>query len=326
MTSNAADLPARILSKVIAELGLDAEPNALLERFRQLQRGLPAEDEFALLLSWLGKCSIVHQLDQLQIPPDSKHTYRVPDLFAVFHYKTREIPAFVEVKSTEKNKLSWRPDYHDALQAYASRLNVPLLIAWRWTQLGLWVLCDSSLFELRGKNYHLTHEKAMKGNLMCELAGDFLYVFQPGVGLHIRLGKLKEVPSQTPDGEWWHLRVDDAYFVDSEGNHLKTLGPGLWLMLLGAEQETATDSHPGHFDHRFFMTEHSPMQAAHQLLGLATMGIREKHPVPWRKLMREHRFSIDGKSLAEAARSGIERKIVRNVFHQQPVQVPGFMK
>ena len=40
-----------------------------------------------LLLSWLGKCSLVHQLDQHQLPPDSKHHYRVPDLFAVFRYK-----------------------------------------------------------------------------------------------------------------------------------------------------------------------------------------------------------------------------------------------
>lgn len=311
MTKNTLDLPARNLSQAIAELGFDADAGALLKRVRQLQRGLPAEDEFTLLLSWLGKCSIIHQLDQLQIPPDSKHSYRVPDLLAVFRYKSREIPAFIEVKSTAKNRLSWRRDYYEALRAYAARLNVPLLIAWRCAQLGLWVLCDSSLFELQQTNYHLAHETALKGNLMCELAGDFMYVLRPGVGLHLTFQKLKKLSSQEPRGELWHLRVKDAYFTDSEGNHMKTLGPGLWLMFLGVEQTTETDTYPEHFDHRFFITEESPTQAAHRLLELATIGIVENQPVPWRQLMQNHRFTIDGPTLARAARSAIERKIVR---------------
>ena len=326
MIKNTLDLPARDLCRAIAELGSEAEPQALLKRVRQLQQGLPAEDEFALLLSWLGKCSIVHQLDQLQLPPDSKHAYRVPDLLIVFHYKGREIPALVEVKTTAKKRLSWRPDYYDSLLAYAHRLNLPLLIAWRCTQLGFWVLCDSSLFELRHTNYHLAHETALKGNLMCELAGDFMYVFRPGVGLHLKFQKLKRVSSGEADGELWHLRVKDAYFVDSEGNHMKTLGPGLWLMFLGAEQDTETDSHPEYFDHRFFIPEESSMQSAHLLFGLATMGIVEKQPVPWRQLMQNHRFAIDGPNLAAAARSAIDGKIVRYVFHQQPVEVPKFLQ
>ena len=325
MTKNPLDLPARNLSRAIAELGSAADPQALLERVRQLQRGLPAEDEFALLLSWLGRCSIVHQLDQLQIPPNSNRVYRVPDLLAFFRYKGRQIPALIEVKSTAKKRLSWRRDYYDALRAYAAQLNTPLLIAWRWTKLGFWVLCDSSLFALGGTNYHLGHETALKGNLMCELAGDFMYALRPGVGLHLRLQKLKRISSKEPDGELWQLRVKDAHFTDSDGNHLNTLGPGLWLMFLGAEQDTETDSHPGHFDHRFVITEEAPMQSAHRLLELATTGILQKQPVPWRQLMQEHRFAIDGPTLAGGARAAIERKIVRYVFHQQPVEMPQFL-
>ena len=161
---------------------------------------------------------------------------------------------------------------------------------------------------------------------MCELAGDFMYILRPGVGLHLTFQKLKKVSSQDPDGEWWNLRVKDAYFTDSEGNHMKALGAGLWLMFLGAEQATETDSHPEYFDHRFFITEESPIQAAHQLLGLATMGIVKKQVVPWRQLMRKHRFAIDGPTLARAARSAIARKIVRCVLHQQPVEVPEFLQ
>jgi hypothetical protein len=49
--SNPLDPPARLISEALMDLGLDAEPKALAERVRQLQRGLPAEDEFELLLS-----------------------------------------------------------------------------------------------------------------------------------------------------------------------------------------------------------------------------------------------------------------------------------
>lgn len=326
MTKNTLDLPARNLSRAIAELGSAADPKALLERVRQLQRGLPAEDEFALLLSWLGNCSIVHQLDQLQIPPDSKHAYRVPDLLAVFRYKGREIPMLVEVKSAAKNQLSWRPDYYGALRAYAHRLNMPLLIAWRKTGLGSWVLCDSSLLTLRRTNYHLTYETAVKGNLMCELAGDFMYVFRPGVGLHLRFQKLKKVSSRSPDGEWWQLRVKNACFTDADGNRMSTLGPGLWLMFLGTEQLTETATYPDYFDHRFIIPEEAPMQSAHRLLGLATMGIVQKQPVPWKQLMQKHRFSIDGPTLAQGARAAIERNLVRYIFHQQPAEMPQFLQ
>ncbi len=325
MTNDPLELPARNLYQAIAELGPAADPRALLKRVRRLQRGLPAEDEFTLLLSWLGRCSIVHQLDQLQLPPDSKCTYRVPDLLAVFRYKSQEIPVLIEVKSTAKNRLSWRGDYYESLRAYAGRLNVPLLIAWRCTQFGLWVLCDSSLFELRRTNYHLAYKTALKGNLMCELSGDFMYILRPGVGLHLTFQKLKKVSSE-PEGEWWNLRVKDAYFTDSEGNHMKTLGAGLWLMFLGAEHATETDTHPEYFDHRFFITDESPMQAAHQLLGLATMGIVKKQVVPWRQLAQKHRFAIDGPTLVLATRSAIARKIVRCMFHQKPVEVPKFLQ
>ena len=97
-------------------------------------------------------------------------------------------------------------------------------------------------------------------------------------------------------------------------------------MFLDANQRAETDSHPDHFYHRFLIPEESPVQAAHRLIALVTMGIAQEQPVPWRQLMYKHRFPIDGPGLAEAARLAIERKIVRYVFHQQPVEIPKFLK
>lgn len=323
---NPLDPSARLVSEAVAELGWNADPKDLAERVRQLQQGLPAEDEFALLLSWLGKCALVHRLDQLQIPPDSKATWRVPDLLAIFHYNGREIPTLVEVKTSAERQLSWRPDYYESMRRYAALLGVPLLLASNWTKLGFWTLCDTVLFEPAEKNYHLAYETAMRHSLMCGLAGDFSYVFRPGVGLHFKFQKLEKPPPENQNGDTWHLRVQEAYFTDATGQRLNTLGPGIWWMFLGAEQETETDDHPGHFDHRFVMVEESPMQAAHRLLPLVTMGLGSDQPVPWRRLMEEHSFAIDGAALAAEARAAIERNIVRYVFHQQPAELPTFLK
>ena|SRR5690349_5244466 len=59
-------------------------PEAILARLEQLQRGLEPENEFALILSWLGQCRLVHKLGQEQLPLNSSKGYRVPDLLAVF--------------------------------------------------------------------------------------------------------------------------------------------------------------------------------------------------------------------------------------------------
>ena len=325
--SNPLNPTARLVSEALAQLGLNVDSKALAERVRQLQQGLPAEDEFALLLSWLGMRTLVHRLDQLQIPPNSNATYRVPDLLAVFRYKGREVATLIEIKTSRDRRLSWRPDYYEAMHRYAELLGLPLLLAWNWTKFGFWTLCDASLFERAEKNYHLAFETAMRHSLMCELAGDFYYVFREGVGLHFRFEKIKKLPPENPeDGESWRLRVQKAYFTDATGAELKTLGPGIWWMFLGAEQESELDDRPGHFDQHFVMTEESPMQAAHRLLALVTMGFGADQSVPWRKLVEEHSFAIDGATLAAEARAAIDRHIVRYVLHQEPAELPAFVK
>ena len=49
-------------------VGLDTNnAEALAAGVRRLARGLPAEDELSVILSWLGHCRLIHKLDQLQI-------------------------------------------------------------------------------------------------------------------------------------------------------------------------------------------------------------------------------------------------------------------
>jgi hypothetical protein len=65
-------------------LSLGGTAEEVVKRLDQLRRGQEPEDEFSLILSWLGRCRLVHKLGQEQLPVDSVGTYRVPDLLAVF--------------------------------------------------------------------------------------------------------------------------------------------------------------------------------------------------------------------------------------------------
>ena len=93
---NQADDGDRLIQEVLTELGWDAAPKEIAEKVRRLDLGLPAEDEFTAICSWLGKASLVHKLDQQQAPLESRDAYQVPDLLAHFDNAG---PLLVEVKS-----------------------------------------------------------------------------------------------------------------------------------------------------------------------------------------------------------------------------------
>src|SRR5687768_16187509 len=71
-------------------------------RLEQLRRGLEPEDEFSLILTWLGRCHLVHKLGQEQLPVNSTEAFRVPDLLALFEHERRLVPVLIEVKATNR--------------------------------------------------------------------------------------------------------------------------------------------------------------------------------------------------------------------------------
>lgn len=120
------DLP-RLIQDVLAELGYDADVAAVAEGVRRLDIGLPIEDEFSVVCAWLGKCQLLHKLDQHQVPIASKQKYQVPDLLAKFSTQTSKSPVLIEVKSKKDKLLSFKPEYMGRLQNYADLVGMPLL-------------------------------------------------------------------------------------------------------------------------------------------------------------------------------------------------------
>jgi hypothetical protein len=153
MSTDHDDLRARLIYDALALLDTNADAQTLVERINRLELGLPIEDECILLLSWLGKCRLIHKLDQLAFPPTTPPEYRVPDLFAVFENNGKQVPVLIEVKGKEAMALSWRPDYVEGLRRYGLLLGLPVLIACKWKRLRLWTLIDLEQYEQPNKNY-----------------------------------------------------------------------------------------------------------------------------------------------------------------------------
>lgn len=80
----------------------------MAQRVQRLDIGLLAEDEFAVICSWLGKCSLIHKLDQQQTPKSSRENYQVPDLLAVFDTGHNQYKVLIEVKTKNEKYLTIR--------------------------------------------------------------------------------------------------------------------------------------------------------------------------------------------------------------------------
>jgi Holliday junction resolvase len=305
---------ARRFAEALAQLGSGASPKRLAERVKRLEMGLPAEDHFMLLLSWLDRCHLVHRLDQLCLPPRATSTFRVPDLLAVFLYDGQETPALIEVKRTRRRKLKWSENYASTLKRYAEVVQLPLLVAVQWQDGGLWTLNDIGLFEKAKVSYHLSAEAALENSLMCELAGDFLCSMRAGVEMHITFKKLSE-PVRDAKGHIVSMdaEITDAHVKDANGVRMKSLGAEIYALFLAVDQEVRHKETADAFIQRFVITRDSPSVFAQHLLLYAVLGLKAlnlKPPIHWRKLIEHHHFKFSGSDLSRAT------ALASNLTHQ----------
>ena len=324
------DPTARLVYEAIQRLGRDAEPEQLADAVKRLELGLPAEDEFSVLLCWLGRCRLVHKLDQHQAPPGSKEQYRIPDLLVVFDLEDHRIAALVEVKATKGDSLSWRPDYYEALQRYGEQLGLPVLVAWKWKPAGLWALFELRNFERTARNYKLAFKTAAKQNLMGLLAGDFVVAFKSGAGLHIRMRKVEKLGHHEGENKVpveWLVRVEDAYFTNGEGARVDKLGPGLWPLLLSAPLEEESRFEEGYITQSFVIPAGELAEWAHRAMVVLLEFFQDgvDSPLNWREILLNQRVPIECSVLRKAAQEGISKGFVRYVLRQEPITKPDFL-
>ncbi|WP_297777117.1 hypothetical protein [uncultured Roseovarius sp.] len=280
-----ADDDDRLIQEVLAELGRDADPAQIAEQVRRLDRGLPAEDEFIAVCSWLGKTRLIHKLDQHQAPSHSRAVYQVPDLLAMYENSG---PVLIEVKSKKTPTLSFRPDYLARLQAYADVLQIPLLIAWKYH--GIWTLFEARHLSLAKKNFNIRFDAAMTENLLGILAGDVAYKIAPGAGVHLRFKKEELLASEeTVEGlnEQWQMRVDKVGFTSAGGTPADTLDNDVTTLFTTWDLSERQVHSESHIEMQFVAGEDDGMMFGHMaLVHLLNWPLRDGEQINWRHAIR----------------------------------------
>jgi len=322
------DSSARLIHEAIQQMGWHTEPKLLIDRVKRLDLGLPAEDEFIFIISWLGKCSLTHKLDQSQFPPRSKDTYQVPDLLASFETSAGSKLVLIEIKVTNKKKLTWKADYLEKLKSYSNLLSIPLLVAWKFY--GMWVLADIKCFQKAKTNFHLPIESAMKNNLMSYLAGDFAYKIEPNVGLHFVMKKERLVSEEsTGEGskeQEWIVRIEKAYFTNSAGKEVTKFPDGLWPLFIAAGPEAHDRVEHDYVFQSFVIPENQGIKYSHTALPvLLNFSNKDEEKIHWRKQLDEHKYPVEYKTFYDGANAGLKEKFIKYIFHIRPFDIPDFL-
>lgn len=325
-----SDLP-RLIQDALAELGYEGDPVEVAKRVRRLDIGLPAEDEFSVVCAWLGKCELLHKLDQCQVPVGSKKYFQVPDLLAKFSTQTSKSPVLIEVKSKSDKVLSFKPEYLNGLQNYADLMGMPLLVAWKFNN--IWTLFDvrhmKKASRKGGKNFKINIFDAMRENLLGILAGDIAYTIGAGAGVHYRLRKDELLRAEIGDDcttEEWKFVIEDVSFTDYMGRTLgKELSADIQSLFAtwGLEsEEVHTESHID----LHFVAEGGGIEYAHAaLVSLLNWESRRDGRPHWRRLLKEEKITESVTSFTAALCAAHGQKVVSLILHQIPNTMPEFL-
>ena len=318
-----ADDNDRLIQEVLIELGSKADAKVVAEKVRQLNLGLPAEDEFTAVCSWLGKASLIHKLDQQQAPLKSREIYQVPDLLIQFENTG---PLLIEVKVKKGQTLSFKPDYLARLEAYAELLNMPLLIAWKHH--GLWTLFEARHLVKARKNFNIKFEDALRDNLLGILAGDLAYKIAHGAGVRFRCKK-EELLSVEKEGstisEQWQMRVDEVGFLVANGEPVEHLDTDVTSLFTTWDLEEHQNHSDTHIELQF-VAGHDGLKFGHMaLVHLLSWTQPQGAEINWRHAIRRDEVVSNMTNFGLALERALVQKVVHTILHQQPHVWPEFL-
>ena len=316
----------RLIQEVLTDLGWPADAVAIAEKVRRLNIGLPLEDEFSVVCAWLGKCELLHKLDQQQVPLASQQKFQVPDILARFTTLAIKSPVLIEVKSKAQNTLSFTPEYLQRLKNYADLLNMPLLIAWKFHS--MWMLFDVKHMKMAKKNFNIDMGTALRESLLGALVGDVAYKIGPGAGIHLRFRKDELMGTERAENgytEEWKMTVDEVTFSDYMGNDLVDLDSEVQSLFTAWDMEKREEHTKSHL-HVHFIAGSDGMQFAHTALVRLLNWESPNNDLPhWRSLLRKDQVTTNVSNFSAALDKALRQKIVSHIFHVQPNTWPDFL-
>ncbi|MDO1580978.1 restriction endonuclease [Rhizobium oryzicola] len=315
-----------MIHQTLEAVGWNADVEKIVEQVKRLDIGLPAEDEFSVLCAWLGKCELLHKLEQHQMPRASKKAYQVPDILAFFSTQSLRKPVLIEVKSKRANTLSFSPDYLARLENYANMVDMPLLIAWKFYS--MWVLFEAKHLKKMKRNFNISFGDALKENLLGVLAGDLAYKIGRGAGIHFRLEK-EEILSvdHNEDGrfEQWQMRLSEVAFSGREGESITNLSDDVRSLFATWDLEMQEDHADDHIWVRH-TAGNDGIQFAHTaLVRLLDWSLPDGAKRSWRREARKENLNTIT-DFRRAVTKAIDEKVVQFVLDLQPHTMPDFVK
>jgi hypothetical protein len=297
-------------------------------RLEQLRRGLEPEDEFSLILTWLGRCRLVHKLAQEQLPLNSTGVFRVPDLLALFEHEGRLVPVLIEVKATNRisrSKLNPVLSLKPGLAEYAKRLRLPLLVAWRCV--GHWLLFDTRHARHAETNLKIDFERASRQNILGLLGGDVFYRLAPGTAIRMRI-----VKKSRPDADGGFIgQIQDTHFENAAGMRIPSI-PHLSSLFMFWDNDVEQVDEGDAIVQSFVVPEPegtSTIDTASRTLRqiLDASAALRKRPANLQSVIHdlEHWVHKAG-GFHEFLREAIKHGVVDKVRRQRPRRQPGFLK
>jgi len=311
---------ARLVQEVANQLGWKEDISKLIERVNQLDRGLVQEDEFIYIINWSRNCSLIHKFDQLQIPADSKDLYTIPDILVEINTPTGKKKFIIEIKTSKNKKLSWTERYFQGLKNYGQLLQIPVLIAWKWTDFDVWSLFDISHFEKPNKNYKITFEKAHTESLMSKYFGDcVIFPFQD-FGFNISIKKVRKLgENHNEKGELvisWQTVVDDIYLTGKDNKRIEGFNKAVFSVLLSMPTEESVIESETHIITRH--TPHPNKMKYGQSVPISLVRAFTDGEVNWMQKVKNEDYPIDYKELMQGLEIGIEEESIRSVLFLKP--------
>lgn len=306
-------------------VSLDLDPEKIRNKLHQLNRGLPVESEFAALTLWSGRCKYIHKLDRDTLPNDCK--YKIPDFLCFIEIDGRTVPFLVEVKTSRNQFRSFGKKYCLALQAFADKLGLPVLIAYKFTSLDppWWVLFELKKMITPNGTGKVNILEVMRHDLLSRLLGNFSFQILQGAALAIRISKEKVERNDSGSIVSMVGKIEDVYWETPEGKRCE------WVSLLDVlfmltQDDVKVEEYQSHVIQKFYKVGND---AAFAYWALPLAFSRSKYftndPIPWERMIREHGFSFSLADVEQAVRRAQQGGLAGPIVHIMPQEIPQFL-
>jgi Holliday junction resolvase len=294
----------------------------LARRMQEIRAGITPEMEFVAAANWLSRTVVIHRVDQTPQPKyRERDKFRIPDVVAIVRYNGHLLPVLIEVKTSKEGKLVWTEEYLQSLQRYATAVDMPLLVAWKYHH--VWALTDVRHFDKKSTAYHLDFNTAMKETLMGILLGDsFVHVSD-----RVRMFIDAEVAEPLPDDSEINIPVGGYTMTIKEAGftfdgQVTKLEKELFWAFNAAPSRTEVTRIGEQYARIQFIPENQALFSLTLLWQrVALLGHDETNP-DWETIMREP-VKIEADALRRELSDGVPR--IASVFHVSPNTIPDFL-